>query len=216
MELETLFTSSKWEIMKRISQEKESPLQIAQHLNTTIANISQQLRLLEMAGLIKKERLSNRASGKPRMLFSLKEDFAYLITCTKEGVNKKLIPLDLYQKIILNIFITQNSELEKIASEFYLEFEKSLNDVKAILFNAQNKKELYVLSEKPKDVQRNFEKITRKVDSSSLDMKFLNDKEFLKAMKTRFQISSKEDIIPIYDSEGIIANINSREVEKNE
>jgi DNA-binding MarR family transcriptional regulator len=216
MELETLFTSSKWEIIKRISHEKESPLQIAQHLNTTIANISQQLRLLEMAGLVKKEKLSNRASGKPRMLFSLKEDFAYLITCTKEGVNKKLIPLGLYQKIILNIFMTQNQELEKNASEFYLEFEKNMSDVKAILFNAHNKKELYVLSEKPKDVQKSFEKVTKKMDSSVLDIKFVNDKEFQKTMKSKFQIGSKEELLTIYDPSGNIANMNLKEVEKNE
>jgi DNA-binding transcriptional ArsR family regulator len=213
MELETLFTSSKWEIMKRISQEKESPLQIAQHLNTTIANISQQLRLLEMAGLVKKEKVSNRSSGKPRMLFSLKDDFAYLISCTNEGVKKKLIPLDLYQKIILNIFITENRELEKIAGEFYSELEKNIADIKAVLFNAHNKKELYVLTEKPREVQKNFERLTKKADSSLLDIKFVNDKEFLKNLKARFQIGSKEELTGVYDPGNIIASIQVKEAE---
>jgi hypothetical protein len=204
MELETLFTSSKWEIIKRISHEKESPLQIAQKLNTTIANISQQLRLLEMSGLIKKEKLSNRASGKPRMLFSLKQDFAYLITCTKEGVGKKLISLDLYQKVILNSLLTENNELQRIANDIYIEIEKSPTDIKAVFFNNKNKRELYVLSDKPKETQKSWEKISKKVNPETLDIKFINDKEFVKGFKAKFQLNSKDDILSIYDPEQII------------
>ena len=59
MELETLFTEQKWNILKSLSEGKFSPLQLANRSNTTIANISQQLRLLEAAELVKKEKIKN-------------------------------------------------------------------------------------------------------------------------------------------------------------
>ena len=55
MELATLFTEQKWNIIKSLSLGKFSPLQLAQRSDTTMANISQQLRLLEAASLVKKE-----------------------------------------------------------------------------------------------------------------------------------------------------------------
>ena len=76
MELEPMFTEQKWNILKCLSEEKYSPLQLAEKLDTTMANISQQLRLLEAANLVKKKKIKNRDKGKPRTLFSLTDDYA--------------------------------------------------------------------------------------------------------------------------------------------
>ena len=91
MELEPMFTQQKWNILKCLSEEKLSPLQLAEKLDTTMANISQQLRLLEAANLVKKEKIRNRDNGKPRSLFSLREDCAYLIPTMQKFANKKLL-----------------------------------------------------------------------------------------------------------------------------
>ena len=66
MDLETLLTNTKWEIIELLSKESLSPLELSKKLNTTIANISQQLRLLETANLIKKQktRSEERRVGK--------------------------------------------------------------------------------------------------------------------------------------------------------
>ena len=90
MEQETLFTASKWDILKILSSGSKSPLQLAKLSNTSVANISQQLRLLEMAGLVQSKRISNRDKGQPRLLYSLAGNHSFLIASTQDFVDKKL------------------------------------------------------------------------------------------------------------------------------
>jgi predicted transcriptional regulator len=98
MDLETLLTGTKWEILSIIAENPSSPLELAKKLNTTIANISQQLRLLQTADLVKKERTGSGKPGKPRMLFSLSDDFAMIIVLSKGFAKKKLVRLNAKQK----------------------------------------------------------------------------------------------------------------------
>lgn len=93
MDLETLLTGSKWEIIELLSKEKLSPLNLAKKLNTTIANISSQLRLLQTAGLVKKEKTGSAGAGKPRTLFSLSDDYGFITVFSKGFAQKKLLKL---------------------------------------------------------------------------------------------------------------------------
>lgn len=105
MELETLLTGTKWEIIEILADKPSSPLDLAKSLNTSIANISQQLRLLQTAGLIKKQRTGTGKPGKPRMLFSLSENHA-IITVLSEGYAKKrLLTISSKQKEALKHII---------------------------------------------------------------------------------------------------------------
>lgn len=98
MDIETLLTGTKWEILRLIAKEKLSPSEIAKRLNTTIANISQQIRLLQTAGLVTKERTSAVKAGKPRTLFSIAQDYALVIMFSDGFAEKKLIRLTKEQK----------------------------------------------------------------------------------------------------------------------
>ena len=103
MELETLLTGTKWEIIEILATNPCSPSELAEKLNTTIANISQQLRLLQTAGLIKKQKTGSgkqgvRKPGKPRMLFSLSEDFAFITIMSKGLAKKRLVRINSKQK----------------------------------------------------------------------------------------------------------------------
>ncbi len=105
MDIETLLTGTKWEILKLLSEKKLSPLEIAKKLNTTIANISQQVRLLQTAGLVKKEKTSAVKAGKPRALFSISHDYAMIIVFSEGFAEKKLIKLTKEQKAHLKRLI---------------------------------------------------------------------------------------------------------------
>ena len=98
MELETLLTGTKWEIIDILTNKPSSPLELAKKLNTTIANISQQLRLLQTANLIKKKKTGSARPGKPRVLFSLSEDYAFITVMSKSFAKKKLIKINQKQK----------------------------------------------------------------------------------------------------------------------
>lgn len=93
MDLETLLTGSKWEIIELLAKEKLSPIELAKRLNTTVANISMQLRLLQTAGLVKKEKTGSAGAGKPRTLFSLSDDYGFITVFSKGFAKKKLLKL---------------------------------------------------------------------------------------------------------------------------
>jgi len=101
MDVETLLTGTKWEIIELLSKEKLSPSELGKELNTTIANISQQLRLLQTAGLIKKEKTGYGKPGKPRVLFSLSDDYALILVFSKGFAEKKLVRVSNKQKEML-------------------------------------------------------------------------------------------------------------------
>ena len=111
MELEPLFTSTKWDILKALSRRKYSPLELSIELHTSIANISQQLRLMEMAGLVKTERTSASEKGKPRVLYSIARDCAYLVVMMNTFSGKSLIPITPHMSAIMRIWLMPDQSL---------------------------------------------------------------------------------------------------------
>ena len=105
MEIETLLVGTKWEIIELLSQKPYSPSELAKKLNTTIANISQQLRLLQTADLITKQKTKTNKPGKPRMLFSLSNNYALITIMSKNFAKKKLIKITEKQKETLSQLI---------------------------------------------------------------------------------------------------------------
>ncbi|MBU0667266.1 MAG: ArsR family transcriptional regulator [Nanoarchaeota archaeon] len=110
MDQETLFTGSKWDILQLLEENELSPIELADKSGTSMANISQQLRFLEMAGLVTSKRISNRDKGQPRILYSLSGDHSFLIAVSKGFVEKKLFELTEYQKMTLKIWFYEKSE----------------------------------------------------------------------------------------------------------
>ena len=129
MEQETLFTSSKWDILKCLEKGKKSPIDLATEANTSIANISQQLRLLELAGFVKSERISNREKGQSRIVYSLAGSFSYLIVTSNDFVNKKFMKLEEYQRTILKIWFIEDPVLQYYIEKYYWTIEHLLDKV---------------------------------------------------------------------------------------
>ena len=108
MELETLLTGSKWEIIELLSKENLSPMELAKKLNTSIANISSQLRLLQTAGLVNRKKTGAAGAGKPRTLFSISDDFCFISVFSKDFAKKKLLRLKKEQKEILKKWLKES------------------------------------------------------------------------------------------------------------
>lgn len=138
MEQETLFTASKWEILKLLAEESLSPIELAAKSNTSVANVSQQLRLLEMAGLVKSERISNRDKGQPRILYSLAGNHSFLIATSNDFVEKKLFQLSHYNKVILKIWFYHRPELHYFLEKAFWNVEEHLKRIDAIAFDEEN------------------------------------------------------------------------------
>ena len=108
MDIETLFTSSKWDIIELLAKKSYSPLELSKKLNTTMANVSQQLRLLEALKFVNKKKISNRDKGKPRTLYSLSGDYTYVIAFMPGFAQKKLIKLDSHNKNTIKNLLSKN------------------------------------------------------------------------------------------------------------
>ena len=132
MEQETLFTASKWDILKMLSKGPKSPLQLAKLSNTSVANISQQLRLLEMAGLVQSKRISNRDKGQPRQLYSLVGNHSFLITSSADFVEKKLHKMSEYNKIILKIWFLEEAKLHYFIEKAFWHLDELLSGLSGV------------------------------------------------------------------------------------
>jgi len=138
MELDGLFSSPKWKIIEEISLNPQSPMQLAEKMATSVANISQQLRLLEVAGLVKKRRVSERAKGKPRVIFSLNNNFCYLLTASEGFAKKRLLNLQEYHLTIMKILMVDDSSLHEELMEFYFRLKPYLDKVDALFIRNQD------------------------------------------------------------------------------
>jgi len=94
MELESIFTDSKWRIITELSHNSLSPTNLAKKTGTSLPNISTQLKLLEALDFVEKNKLNNVGKGNPRKIYSLKKEFAYVIVGTKNAVGKRMIKLN--------------------------------------------------------------------------------------------------------------------------
>lgn len=129
MDRETLYTASKWDILKELERGPSNPLELSKACGTSIANVSQQLRLLEMAGLVVSERISNRDKGKPRVLYSLAGNLSYMISTSDNFVKKQLVRLSEYNKIIMRIWFYEHNELHYPLEKAFWRFEDSLDKI---------------------------------------------------------------------------------------
>gem|GEM_PF-616658 len=129
MEHESLFTASKWQILKQLETQPRSPLELARLCETSVANVSQQLRLLEMAGLVTSKRISNRDKDKPRILYSIAGHLSYLIATSDQFVDKKVLQLSEYNQIIMRIWFYEKPELHYTLEKAFWKIEEHLSKI---------------------------------------------------------------------------------------
>ncbi len=139
MELETLYSGTRWEIIKELSRESLSPMEIAEKINTTSANVSQQLRLLELAGLVESERTSNVEKGKPRIIYSLTKNNAYLILTSPHYADKMQFSLGTYHKFILSSWFLPNKDYHSSVAELYFVLQDHLDKIIVLAVKSGNK-----------------------------------------------------------------------------
>ncbi len=124
MELDSFLASPRWEILQLISAQPSSPIEIAAKLNTTVSYISQQMKLLEAAGLVKKEKTGAVERGKPRTIFSIAKELVYLTPLSNTFSTKKALYLTDYHKLVLKIWFTSNNSLHEPLHKLLIKIEK--------------------------------------------------------------------------------------------
>lgn len=133
-----MFTESKWEIIKSLSTRPKSPIELCQELNTTISNVSQQLKLLETANLVKKHKLNTRSVGKPRMVYSISKNYSYIVSAMEKFTDKRLINLDKYQEFVLRSWLFEKEEFHYYLEKFFWRIEDIIDDIVLLAVDTRN------------------------------------------------------------------------------
>ncbi len=171
METENLFTGTRWDILKTISQSPSSPLEIAGKLNTSVANVSQQLRLLEMSGLIKSKKTSMVEKGKPRVIYALARDVAHLIFLADKIGERKTLVLDDYHKAILKIWFLLEPEYHTYYESFFWKISDYLKFIEYIVVNKGSDENEVILVSKDLDKIKGIKGVDIRKDSGLFKIK---------------------------------------------
>ncbi|MDD5086408.1 MAG: ArsR family transcriptional regulator [Candidatus Nanoarchaeia archaeon] len=215
MDIGTLFTEQRWNILRNLAFEKTCPLDLSKKTNTTMANISQQLRLLEASDIVKKEKISNRDKGKPRTLFSLSNDYAYIISAMEGFAEKKLKKLDKFNQILFRAWFIDSPELEYFTKKFIWTIENAVDDIDFIaLRDYGSQARVLIASKKPDSVQKKVkDSVIKKYDNSSKDFKIdvVSNESAEKLVKQGKGIfSSLNEAYVLYDSLMLTAKYGKR------
>lgn len=198
MDYETLFTSAKWDILKSLSHSKKSPIELAEQAKTSVSNISQSLRFLELAGIVKSERIGNRDKGQPRVVYSLSAESAYIILTSKNAVNKKAVQIDDHKKMLLQIWFYENESIHAFLESAVLSIEDSIDDIEGIFLDRNSLSELKIaVIMKEKAPKKDFREITVKAKGASKKVKFtvLGREALSKASGTYYPIHDPQNLL---------------------
>lgn len=180
-----MFSGTRWNILKLLSEAELSPIEIAQLLDTTPANISQQLRLLELGGLVKSEKTRNVEKGKPRIVYSLSSNLSYLILASNNYAEKKQLPLSPYHSFVLRGWFLNNEEHHEAVNMLYWQIKPYLKEIEKVAATT-TKKELEVIIS-----AKNPEKLKKLTDAKSeIKLKIMSSEEFrnLSAKKAEYHL----------------------------
>lgn len=189
MDYNSLLGEKRWEILKIIAGSPASPIEISEKLGTTVSYVSQQLKLLEVAGLIKKERTGNVEKGKPRNIYSIISSFFSYTFLDYNFAIKKNINLDIHKKIVLKIWSLENSLYHIPLEKFFLELEKDLGKIEGVFLKQHPKYKLVVVGKK--EVERRLGKI-------------------LKSLNKEIDLDFQEELSPAFFSEPYLNLYNKR------
>jgi DNA-binding transcriptional regulator GbsR (MarR family) len=200
MDLDTFLAAPKWDILKIISLNPSSPIEIAEVTKTTVSYVSQQLKLLEAAGVVKKIKTGAYEKGKPRNVYSICNEFSYFTVLTNGFSEKKKLMLDTNKKIIFKIWCLENPSLHMPLLKFFLLIEDLLSKINKIyLKNSKSKVELIIYSNKENlssEISNLVKKIVPEIDFSVLNFSI-------------YQKNSHENLYSLYENFDLVKNEQS-------
>jgi len=163
MDFDSFLTSPRWEILQIIAEKPSSPVEIAEKLNTTVSYVSQQLKLLDAAGLLIKEKTGAAQRGKPRNLYSISKEILYLTALTESFTEKKLIYITEHHKKILKIWLIKDPTLHYYIEKLFWKLEEDLEEIDAIFIETNIVSKVIIVTDSKK-IKTRVESIIKKFD----------------------------------------------------
>lgn len=188
MKFDSFLTSPRWEILQILAKTPSSPVELAEKLRTTVAYMSQQLKLLDAANLVIKTKTGASEKGKPRSIYKISNEMIYNVVISKELAEKKLLVANDHHKTVMKIWMIENSKLHYYFEKVYFKLDESKKDLSKIYLDLEFPKFVVVdCSSKVKSLIQSY--INR------LDVKV--DCDFVSS--SQFKNLDKNKLISIYD-----------------
>ncbi len=191
MELDSLLGSQRWKILEIISKKPSSPLEISKDLKTSIAYISQQLKLLEAAGFVIKEKTGSSQKGKPRNIYFLSKDFLQITLVARGEVDKKFLKVNKLRKSTLRIWSITDEKLSSVVERVFWAVSEFLEEIKCVYLDlSEGKERILIFSDSAKVRQK--ESSLTKIVNSKVKIEFYES--------DKFSISKFSNLHLIYES----------------
>lgn len=147
-------TGTKWEILEILSKKTSHPKELAEEIGTTIANISQQLKLLEAYGYIKSERVDkgkgSRKKRSSRIKYSLNKNQLSIISINPFKMERKEITRTHINVYLANILLCDLKKETELLIRLYTDHKELFEHIEALFFlkTDANETHLFVITEK--------------------------------------------------------------------
>lgn len=169
----------KWLIIKELAVGSRTPKELAQKLSTTIANVSQQLKLLEAFGYVNKKRTDagpgGRKKGDRRITYSLKVQKAILYSIRPGQVAKKKIKDTLLNQLMQNVLLGDFGEDSKYLLKLFIDqqaYFSLINTAYYIDTKGENVVNLLIITEHLDEFRSKKPKIEIEIDGKKKSIVF--------------------------------------------
>jgi len=191
MDFDSFLTSQRWEILQIVAENPSSPIEIAEKLSTTVSYVSQQLKLLDAARLIKKQKTGSVLKGKPRTVFSISNELVYITLLTRKNSEKKIIYLTPHHKRILSIWMLDDISLHDLFVKLLFKLEEDLDEFDGAFIDQSGKVPKLVLVSDSKVLKSKIGAFIKNFQQK-IDFDFIS--------KTQLNKFTRENLVVLYDS----------------
>jgi len=164
---ESEISGAKWEILETVAKEPISPKGLAKILGSTQANMSQQLKLLEAYGYVKKKRVDkgpgSRKKNDSRIVYSLSKNLISVTKIHPLNIKKEEIRLTPLNQFLANIMLCDIKEGSEELLELYITRKDLFKDIDVLFYLRTESKEIHLLV-----VTENLDKF--RGDNSTIDL----------------------------------------------
>jgi hypothetical protein len=209
-----IFSSNKWTILKEIAESPQSPSDLALKTNTSLSNITQQLKLLEAYQLVRREKSEEKNTGKPRTIYYLNVELSYALILKNGKAERKIYYIDHNNEMFFNIMFCMSQEDLMFMLKFSFKYEEVLKKCKAIGFLKSSKDsiELFLITDNLEEIRSKFSNIF--VDDYHGKIKKIinwshNEIEINEGLhrKDKYYMDMIKNVQIIHDPHSILANI---------
>jgi len=187
MNFDSFLVSPRWEILQILAKSPSSPTELAVKLETTVAYVSQQLKLLDAAGLITKTKTGSSEKGKPRFLFELSKEIIYLAALSEGISEKKVIQVNDYHRTILKLWLVKDSSLHYYFEKLYWKLDENKKEIDSIFLDVSSPRIIVVSDSKT---------LKSKIDSYVSDF----DKKINCSFVAKENIKSSKEVVLLYSN----------------